>query len=62
MTIDAVAAPGQPAHAATRVLAWAESIRRSRNSDPLPAGRRTLPPDGIAGQRRETGRTVRRDR
>jgi hypothetical protein len=31
MTIDAVAAPGQPAHAATRVLSWAESIRTSRN-------------------------------
>lgn len=62
MTIDAVAAPGQPAHAATRVLAWAESIRRSQKSDPLPAGRRTLPPDGIAGQPRETGRTARRDR
>lgn len=27
MTIDAVVAPGQPAHAATRVRAWAESIR-----------------------------------
>lgn len=30
MTIDAVAAPGQPVGAASRVLAWAESIRRSR--------------------------------
>jgi hypothetical protein len=31
MTIDAVATPGEPAHAATRVLSWAESIRRSRH-------------------------------
>ena len=30
MTIDAVAVAGQPAHAATRVLAWAESIRRAQ--------------------------------
>jgi hypothetical protein len=29
MTIDAVAAPEQPTGAAQRVLAWAESIRRS---------------------------------
>ena len=29
MTIDAVAVPEQPAGAAPRVLAWAESIRRS---------------------------------
>lgn len=27
MTIDAVAVPGEPAHAAARVRAWAESIR-----------------------------------
>ena len=30
VTIDMVAVPEQPANAATRVLGWAESIRRAR--------------------------------